>query len=53
MVVLAKLVFSETVDDEIEKIRAKLAQNKAKEYLEALNSRHHSIQLDIQRALSN
>jgi hypothetical protein len=38
MVVLAKLVFGETVDDRIEKMREELTQNKAEAYLQAVNS---------------
>ena len=38
MVVLAKLVFGETVDDRIEKMREEITQNKAEAYLQAVNS---------------
>ena len=38
MVVLAKLVFGETVDDHIEKVREDLTRNKVKTYQEAVNS---------------
>lgn len=38
MVVLAKLVFGETTDDRIEKMREELSQSKAETYLQAVNS---------------
>jgi len=38
MVVLAKLVFDETVDDQIEKIREELTHSKAKTYINSINS---------------
>lgn len=38
MVVLAKLVFGETVDDRIERMREEITQNKAESYLQAVNS---------------
>lgn len=38
MVVLAKLVFGETVDDQIEAMREELSKNKAMSYLEAVTS---------------
>lgn len=38
MVVLAKLVFGETVDDELDQIRERISQQKARSYLEAISS---------------
>lgn len=38
MVVLAKLVFGETVDDELDQIRERISQQKARAYLEAITS---------------
>lgn len=38
MVVLAKLVFGETVDDQIEAMREELSKNKAMSYVEAVSS---------------
>ncbi len=38
MVVLVKLVFKETVDDELEKVRERVSEHKAKEYLENVTS---------------
>ena len=38
MVVLAKLVFGETVDDKIEAMREELSKNKAEAYIEAVTS---------------
>jgi hypothetical protein len=38
MVVLAKLVFGETVDDELDQIREKISQQKAQAYMDAVTS---------------
>lgn len=38
MVVLAKLVFGETVDDELDQIRERISQQKARAYMEAVTS---------------
>jgi hypothetical protein len=38
MVVLSKLVFSDTVDDELDSIRERISQQKARDYLEAITS---------------
>lgn len=38
MVVLAKLVFGETVDDELDQIREQISQQKARAYMEAVTS---------------
>jgi len=38
MVVLAKLVFGETVDDELDRIREHISQQKARSYMEAVTS---------------
>jgi len=38
MVVLAKLVFGETVDDELDQIRERISQQKARAYMEAITS---------------
>ena len=38
MVVLVKLVFKETVDDELERVRESVSEHKAKEYLKAATS---------------
>jgi hypothetical protein len=38
MVVLAKLVFGETVDDELDQIRERISQQKARDYMEAVTS---------------
>jgi hypothetical protein len=38
MVVLAKLVFGETVDDELDQIRERISQKKARDYMEAVTS---------------
>lgn len=38
MVVLSKLVFGDTVDDELENIRERISQQKARAYLEAITS---------------
>lgn len=38
MVVLAKLVFGETVDDELDQIREHISQQKARAYMEAITS---------------
>lgn len=38
MVVLAKLVFGETVDDELDRIREHISQQKARAYMEAVTS---------------
>ena len=38
MVVLSKLVFRETVDDELDRIRESISQQKARDYLEAVTS---------------
>ena len=38
MVVLSKLVFGETVDDELDQIREQISQQKARAYMEAVTS---------------
>ncbi len=38
MVVIAKLVFGETVDDELDRIRESISQEKARAYKEAITS---------------
>jgi hypothetical protein len=38
MVVFAKLVFTETVDDELDRIREQLSRHKAQSYLDAMTS---------------
>lgn len=38
MVVLAKLVFGETVDDELDQLRERISQQKARAYMEAITS---------------
>lgn len=38
IVVLSKLVFGDTVDDELEKIREPISQQKARAYFEAITS---------------
>ncbi len=38
MVVLSKLVFGDTVDDELERIRERISQQKARDYMEAVTS---------------
>jgi hypothetical protein len=38
MVVLSKLVFGDTVDDELDSIRERISQQKARDYLEAVTS---------------
>lgn len=38
MVVLSKLVFGETVDDELDQIREQISQQKARDYMEAVTS---------------
>ena len=38
MAVLAKLVFGETVDDELDQIREHISQQKARAYMEAITS---------------
>jgi hypothetical protein len=38
MVVLSKLVFGETVDDELDHIREKISQQKARDYMQAVTS---------------
>ncbi len=38
MVVLSKLVFGETVDDELDRMREKISQRKAQDYMEAMIS---------------
>jgi hypothetical protein len=38
MVVLTKLVFDETVDDELDLIREQISQQKARAYMEAVTS---------------
>lgn len=38
MVVLSKLVFGETVDDELDRIREQISQKKARDYMEAVTS---------------
>lgn len=50
MVVLAKLVFGETVDDQIERMREELSQNKARTYLESVNSPLYSASRLIESA---
>lgn len=38
MVVLSKLVFGDTVDDELDRIRERISQQKARDYMEAVTS---------------
>jgi hypothetical protein len=38
MVVLSKLVFGETVDDELDRIREHISQQKARDYMQAVTS---------------
>ena len=38
MVVLTKLVFGETVDDELDQIREQISQQKARSYMETVTS---------------
>lgn len=38
MVVLSKLVFGDTVDDELDSIRERISQQRAQDYLEAVTS---------------
>jgi cobalamin biosynthesis protein CobD/CbiB len=38
MVVFCKLVFEDTVDDELEKIREAISQRKARDYMEAVTN---------------
>jgi hypothetical protein len=38
MVVFCKLVFSDTVDDELETIREAISQKKARDYMEAVTN---------------
>jgi hypothetical protein len=38
MVVLCKLVFGDTVDDELDRIREQISLQKARDYVEALTS---------------
>ena len=38
MVVFSKLVFGETVDDELDRIREHISQQKARDYMQAMTS---------------
>jgi hypothetical protein len=38
MVVLSKLVFGETVDDELDRMRERISQQKAQDYMDAMIS---------------
>lgn len=53
IVVIAKLVFSETVDDEIEKCRSEKSRHVAKEYLNLITSPLYDAHIEVQEALTN
>jgi hypothetical protein len=52
MVVFSKLVFAETVDDELDAIREKISQRKARDYQEAVTSPLASAQNLVQASYS-
>ena len=52
MVIFSKLVFAETVDDELDAIREQISQRKAREYQEAVTSPLASAQKLVQASYS-
>jgi hypothetical protein len=52
MVVFSKLVFAETVDDELDAIREQISQRKARDYQEAVTSPLASAQNLVQASYS-